>query len=334
MVTYPEANAELIRRKWDQGQNRSLVLQTMCQWSQLSIQDRELFLVGLELEEGYLPLIHQYGFAEFRPAADRRLIIPAEGAMHRECTESTPSGAATSRDSRSRAAAVDTGSSAVGARTAPVRAEAAGTEAESATRQQSRRLELGSLIDEDSRELNLYFPQFTRVFYDYSRKMWGRQGWLQPLKWLPMRFDVGFYYDDEPLALPIIVASPIQRDAPHQWKQMRSGVQFYSLCYTFAPDGTLARGRDPDVAPEALRQAVLWLIKYLFWSRFGFWPGADVGHDPAEIERLTRPDDPCPTHTWRRYGDCCRPGILMKLQARSALRFGINPGRRIRASHV
>lgn len=290
----------------------------------LTSSDRDLLLVGVALESGELPLVHQYGYAEFRAVAnDHRLITVSQRGEQDETADSPAAGPAAAGESRE-------GSPTVGSRSAAVRAAAEGAEAGPYARERLRRIAtLGQVIDEDSRDLPLYFPQFTHVLYDGRLRMWYREGWLQPLQWHRTRFHVRFYYPPKPLALPIVVAAPIRVPSPHLWKQQANGHEFLSLCFTFAPDRTVDRSRDSDAASEVLRQVVLWLIKHVVWCRFGFWPGAEVGHDPVEVLRETAPDDPCPTHTWQRYGDCCRPAHLPELERRRPLGYGVNPARRV-----
>jgi len=302
-----------------------LIAEHLRQVLALTTSDRDLLLVGVALESGQLPLVHQHGYAEFRTVAnDHRLIIVNQGVIRDEAADS-PAPRATA------AGQSGEGPSSLGAGAPAVRAAAEGSQAGADPREQLRQtVTLGQVIEEDARDLPLYFPQFTsQVVYDDKLQMWYREGWLKPLAWHPAHFTIRYYYPAEPLALPIIVAAPIKLPSPHLWKQQANGHEFPSLCYTFGPDRTVDRRRDTDVASEVLRQVVLWLIKHLVWCRFGFWAGPEVGHNPVEIFRSAKPDDPCPTHTWKRYGECCRPTHLAELDRRRPLRFGVNPARRI-----
>lgn len=304
---------------------RQVVDEHLRQVLSLSPAERDLLLVGVALESGVLPLIHQHGFAEFRPVVkDHRLITVSPGVVEDAATDSSAAGAAAAEQSRE-------GPSTVGARSAAVRSITEGAEAGAHAREQLRlSATLWQVIEEDSRDLTLYFPQFTaQVLYDDRFRMWYREGWLQPLAWHSARFQIRYYYPIRPLALPIIVAAPIQAPSPHLWKQQCNGHEFLSLCYTFAPDRTIDRSRDSDIASEVLRQVVLWLIKHVVWCRFGFWAGAEVGHEPVELLRATKPDDPCPTHTWQRYRDCCRAAHLAERKRRSSLMLGVNPARQV-----
>lgn len=325
MVAPARPDRSLIRQKWEGGRNAQQITNHLRTWDLLSRSDRELLLVGISLESGDLPVIGQYGYAEFRPVDnDHRLITTtAAGEWLDEAADSQAAGAAAARNARS-------GAAALGAGTSPVRSAAQGAEAGPPARErlnlkQSQRAEV---IGEDSRDLAMYFPQFSPIIFDSDLGLWFREGAIQPLSAQSTHFSVRFYYETEPLALPMVVANPVRAGSPHLWTQQRNGRVFSSLCYTFAPDGTVVRGRDDDFASEVLRQVVLWLIKHMVWCRFGFWAGADVGHDPAEIERSTKLEDPCPAHSWRRYGECCRARVLLELEKRKALRFGVHPSRR------
>jgi hypothetical protein len=313
-----------IVRRWEVAPNhRSIQGELRC-WASLTTADRDLLLIGIALEEGDLPLIHQYGFAEFEAVAkDHRIINPA-GAYHERDDEKSP-GPATGHPWQ--------GPSALGSGPAPGHTTAASAEA--AARPSTRRgagWTLGCSVEEDSRDLGVYFPQLSLILFDPHLQLFYREGWLQPLSQVGARFPVRLYYDDQEVrALPLVVVPNIRRDAPHMWSNVRNGVTFRSLCYTFAPDRTIVRGRSPaDTAAEVLRQAVVWLLRYMVWCRFCFWPGADVGHSPEEIEANTKPHDPCPAHPWNLYGNCCRPKILTSIKPRPTAGIGINPARRIR----
>lgn len=323
----PSPSVDLIRRDWESGPHAELIRAWSARIPHLAPARRTLLLVGVALETGHLPLIEPYGLAEFRPVTtDHRLLLPAED--HHETTHTTATSDPASRPSAPRP-------SAVGSRTATWGADpgAQGAETGASARQQLIRgyRSVGDVITEDAAPLALYFPQFSPVLWDPDLRLWFREGWLQPLRSWPCRFGVRLYYEVDPYTLPLVCVRPeLPSNTPHLWLQTRSGIQFRSLCYTFAPDRTIVRGRgEDDDAAEVLRQAVVWLLRYLVWKEFGFWPGADVGHDPATLERLTRPSDPCPVHSARRYGECCRPRVLAELSRRRELRCGIQSSARV-----
>lgn len=294
--------------RWEVGKHRRPILGWISRFPILPRRKQQLLLVALELEEGQRPWIQQYGFATFeRPDSDHRLIetltstgdenedpdLPSQGpapAPSREATWSAPG-------------------------RAPAEAEEA--EARSSIRGARPRLygSVAEVIREDSAPIALYFPQFSVVEWDPDLDLWFREGWIQPLTWWPVRHAVRLCYEDaDPTALPIVRISPPPRPrTPHVLMVRRGRLRFPALCYTFAPDRTIVRGRrEDDDGAEVLRQVVMWLLRYHVWTEFGFWPGQDVAHDPVTIERLTRPDDPCPFHSWRRYGACCRRRVLQQ----------------------
>jgi hypothetical protein len=318
----PVPQSTLMSREWERGPNAARILGHALRLGSMEHERRELFQMALALETGELPLIEQGGYAVF-PAVenDHRLITPRQDGTN---AITDPYSAPPS----SRSAAVGTRASAGRPTATPAAAEAGPAARGGITR--GGLYSLGDVISEDTSPLAIYFPQFSPPLFDRQVGLWYREGWLRPLLGLANSFDVRLYYDVEPLAQPLVVVPAIGAATPHQWKHTRRGVDFRSLCYTFAPDGTFQRGRSrDDNAAEVLRQAVMWLLRYIIWREFGFWPGEEVGHDPAEIERRTRPSDPCPAHAWRSYGDCCRRHILQVLQRRDDLRFGVNPAARI-----
>ncbi len=298
---------DVIQRDWATGPNAARVLQIAAQAETLRPLDARLFCAGLALEEGDLPWIEQYGFARFDGGnADHRIIKPQLGVTNEQ--ETTPS---ETTERQAREATVDPGSS-TGRATSPSE-ETATWPSPWRSRADYRRV--ADVVEEDTIPIARYFPQFSTALWDPQLQWWYRQGWLHPLRWWPARFGVQLCYELHPMALPILRISPeLHPRAPHMWQHTRHGLSFRSICYTFAPDGTIVRGRTRyDNGAEVLRQAVVWLCRYLVWLRFRFWPGVDVGHDPATIERETRPSDPCPVHPHRRYGACCRKRVLKKL---------------------
>lgn len=319
----PVPSVDLIRRKWEYGRNAPAIRRWTHRMASLSPAEQQLLMIGVALEEGDLPMIEQGGFAYFEPAEhDQRLISTNKGLSDENTSETD------ARSTSARATPMGSGPTSACPETRTSEANA-GT---SARQQVVRRYSgVGEVVDEDASQLALFFPQFSPALLDPKLRLWYREGWLQPLSWWPVRFGVRLYYDEEPEALPLVCVSPPPHPkAPHMWLQVRNGVRFRSLCYTFAPDGTIVRGRSrEDGAAEVLRQSVMWLLRYLVWSQFGFWPGADVAHDPATIERLTKPDDPCPAHSWRQYGECCRPRILAQLRSQPFSRDGVRA-----AAHV
>jgi hypothetical protein len=275
---------------------------------QLRPMDRGLFEVALRLEEGDLPWIHQAGFAEFAPAApaDHRVIsiLAEEGGETN--VESEPPDRAAPRAARGAA----TGAAGRASERRPA-ADAATAEAGTPVRVLSPRsyANVGAVMDEDRWELGTHFPQFSPPVFDKELNAFFREGEVRPLAWYPARFVVRMYYDPCPRALPILRILPEPpSNTPHLFRVGLNGRTFTAVCYTFAPDATVVRGRSwDDTATEVLRQLVVWLLRYLVWRRFSFYPGEDVGHDPRLLVMMVAPDQPCPYHAQNAYGRCCRP---------------------------
>lgn len=303
----PQPSPELIQRAWARSPHAEIILKWATRLSELDITDRALFAVALRLEEGDLPWIAQHGFAFFEPedSADHRLITQAEEGVdddveghERPATrqaEGTTS-RSTERSTRRRSAA-----------------EAQEAEARASVRWDGGSARayanVGEVMDEDRWELGVMFPGFSPPIYDRDLDMFFREGRLQPLAWFPATFVVRVYYEDSPKQLPIVRISPEPPpDTPHMFQMVRNRRSFRSVCYTFAPDGTVARGRGwDDTVAEVLRQVVVWLLRYLVWCRLRFFPGVQVGHSPAELLASLPSDAPCPYHADRPYGECCRP---------------------------
>jgi hypothetical protein len=296
---------------------------------------RALFTIALQLEEGELPWVEQHGYAFFDPvdAADHRIVRleAAKGEKEEHVQQPSTEGAASGAAERS------TGRSAA--------AEAEEAEAGSAVRRQGgRRLysNVGDVMDEDRWELGVVFPEFSPPIFDPNLRLFFREGVIQPLRWWPARYGVRLYYEDSPWLLPIVRVAPEPPPrTPHIFQMTRNGMSFRALCYTFAPDGTVARGRGwDDTAAEVLRQVVVWLTRYLVWVQFKFFPGVGVGHDPTELLGTVTSDAPCPYHADRPYGRCCRPRheAEVKRRARRPMATGhlehgiLNPSARRPAS--
>lgn len=318
-----EPSDDLIRRAWSRGRNTAAILRCVARLDQMAPYDRALFTVALRLEEGELPWIEQHGFARFDSAdpADYRVIAPEaeKGDDHDDAHEGSPAGSAaraTEGSARRRAAA-----------------DAEKAEAGPAVRGDGddRRIysHVGEVMDEDRWELGVMFPGFSPPVLDPALGLFFREGTLQPLRWYPARFAVRLYYERSPWLLPIVRIRPEPPPkTPHMFRMVRNDVGFRAVCYTFAPDGTIARGRSwDDTATEVLRQVVVWLLRYLVWRRFKFFPGVDVAHDDAELLRTVDAQDPCPYHADRPYGRCCRPKHEAAAAKRTQ-RAAANPERR------
>ena len=309
---------DLIQRDWQRGPNAKAIHQLVGRISEFLPTEVELLRVAVALDAGDLPLVEQGGFADFPPVdTDHRLVTPSTGEFSEYTHEDHMGPATLGPGTTSRRSRTGSGTA----------------EARASTRGVARRSyrDVGEVIAEDTSPLGLYFPQFSPAIWDPQIQLWYREGWLKPLRWWPTIFGVRMYYHEIPEALPLLCVSPaLHHHCPHTWQNVRGGVRFRSLCYTFAPDGTIARGRSrDDNGAEVLRQGVMWLLRYLTWRQFGFWPGEDVAHDARTIERLTKPTDPCPAHNWRRYAECCRPRILAELQAQRERRYGVAPQARV-----
>lgn len=300
----------LLQQAWETGPNAERIIAIGKQIDSLSARDQMLFTVGVRLEVGERPAIAQGGIAQFESARPRD---------HRELeTEKRKGGEMDEQRQGTRSNPGDAeGDARRQARGTAGRHSSSGTEkaaAQPPLRRREAELEsydgVGAVAAEDQWELGVYFPQFpAALIYDEELELWYREGTLQPFSWLPAQFRVRLYYDQEPTAPPIIRIAPEPPDGtPHLFRMVRNGKRFKALCYLFAPDGTWVRGRFyDDNAAEVLRQVVLWLLRYLVWRRFGFFPGVGVAHDPKTLLDQTPPDGPCPYHPWRAYRSCCRP---------------------------
>lgn len=316
----PEPTDGLIQRDWSRSPNAKPILYWARRLKLLTPSERGLFVVGLRLEEGDLPWIEQHGEARFDPVApaDHRdlFILAGRGGEHDGPSARSTQGTAT-RSTEESAAGQAEGPA---GRRAP--AEASKAEAGSAVWgfPEGRRVygNVGATMDEDRWELGLMFPGFSPPICDPDLRLFFREGQIQPLRWWPAAFRVRLYYETEAWRGMIVrIAPPPPKNTPHIFLMQRNGVRFPALCYTFSPDGTIVRGRSwDDGATEFLRQVVGWLLRYLVWTRFGFFPGEGVGHDPETLLSTVAPDGPCPYHADRRYEDCCRPRHRAQVRSR------------------
>lgn len=124
---------------------------------------------------------------------------------------------------------------------------------------------IGEVIMEDTAPLAVYFPQFSPALWDPEIGLWYREGSLRPLRAWPATYIVRMYYQEVPEALPLLCVSPtLHPRAPRMWLNVRNRRRVRSLCYTYAPDGTVVRGRNwDDKGAEVLRQDVMWLLRYI-----------------------------------------------------------------------
>lgn len=301
---------ELMRQAWETSPNADRIVEIGEQVDSLSPREQMLFTIGVRLEVGERPAIAQGGAAHFEPARppDHRELgmQKMEGG---EKDEQRQNSGAAPREAEGPARRQAQG--------AAGRHPSSGPEEASSEPSVRRRgaatasyESVGAVADEDRWELGVYFPQFpAALLYDETLGLWYREGAVQPLSWYPARFMVRLYYEQKPTAPPIVRIAPEPPDStPHLFRLTRNGKRFKALCYFFAPDGTWVRGRSyDDNAAEVLRQVVMWLLRYLVWRHFGFFPGVGVAHDPKTLLEESSPDGPCPLHPWREYRSCCRP---------------------------
>lgn len=323
---------ELMCQAWETSPNADRIVEIGEQIASLTPREQALFTIGVRLEVGERPAIAQGGSAQFQPVRtpDHRELHaePSKGGDQDEHREHSGATARQAEGPARRQAGGPAGRhSSSGAEEAPAEPPLRGR-ASSAASYGS----VGAVVDEDRWELGVYFPQFpAALFYDEALGLWYREGSIQPLSWYPARFLVRLYYASEPTAPPIVRIAPEPPDAtPHLFRVIQNGKQFKALCYFFAPDGTWVRGRShQDNAAEVLRQVVLWLLRYLVWRHFGFFPGIGVSHDPETLLEETPPDGPCPYHPWQAYRQCCRPRHAEAARKASASRHArrgiVNP---------
>jgi hypothetical protein len=79
-----------------------------------------------------------------------------------------------------------------------------------------------------------------------------------------------------------------------------------SVCSFFPPDRTY----DPehhDIS-TLIDLVADWLRRHLFWSRYGWWPGPEAPHSPAEVLGALRatPDARCICGSERPFTRCCK----------------------------
>lgn len=304
---------DLLRQAWETSASADRILEVAEQIDSLTLREQALFTIGVRLEVGDLPAIAQGGSAHFetvRPP-DHRELGPQQtkgGDNDEQRDDAGPAPGEAEGSARRQAGGSTERRSSSRAEEAP---------AEPSVRRRATAADsydsVGAVVDEDRWELGVYFPQFPpALLYDEALDLWYREGALQPLSWYPARFLVRLYYEEEPIAPPIIrIAPEPPDDTPHLFRMARNGKRFKALCYFFAPDGTWVRGRYyEDNAAEVLRQVVMWLLRYVVWRHFGFFPGRGVTHEAEILLAETAPEDPCPFHPARRYRTCCRPRHL------------------------
>lgn len=96
-----------------------------------------------------------------------------------------------------------------------------------------------------------------------------------------------------------------------------------ALCILFPPNREWSW--EVHTAREYVDFTSIWLAKHTLWMEMrerlgpgrGRWIGSAVSHDPAEVLRVVRPQDPCPCGSARRYGVCHREEDQRKVGGRS-----------------
>lgn len=303
-------SAASIARLWARSPNAEKIRRVLRRFHALTQLEYALLLIGLDIEEGILPLIHPGGRASRREVlSDQRLIAvgdDVEYAHHVAVVLGTTAAPTTP------------------AETATPRAQAEAAEASRPARARSvgRAVTLEEVVAEDKLGMAVWFPQFALGYVKDGRPAWC--GSLQPLAFVPHVYQVLAVYQPDPRApLIVFVLQPvIHPHAPHRFLDG-------ALCTFFASSGCWIRGREGDDLTELLRFAVVWLIRYECWLMFqGWWPGVEVPHNAEWLLANVRDDDFCPYHMPRLWGDCCKAPHLAEVERERGLNVGILPPRR------
>lgn len=291
----PHPGLEAVARRWHSGPNAALIRRLHGQFLRMPAPLQELFLFGLDIEEGALPLIHVHGYAtRSNVTNDDRLIAGGGTLDYRELIAAAEHASASTAPAEAAASgSPDSSESPAEASEAarPARSGIAGTRG------------LEEVVWEDKPGMAAYFPQF-RHWRVGEQFFW--RGLLKPLLFAPEIYDLLAVYQshaDAPLQMRVLRPA-LHPAAPHRYVDG-------SLCTFYPPLGSWVRGRvdadgDPDDLTALLRFTVTWLVRYKCWLEFGgWWPGIDVPHDPVWLVANLSPDDFCPFHMPARWAACC-----------------------------
>lgn len=289
-----------LTRLWYASPNAQRIEPVFRKFAALPPLERELFLLGLDIEEGILPLVHVGGRVSRQTLiADRRLI--GGGGYVDYCAIIAAARAAVPLVAPSPPTS-PTPSAAPG----PAAPEAACPprrlipEAITQLQQKARPMSPGEVLAQDRLAMDVWFPAFQLVVHRDGPPWW--QGPVAPLGAAGPTFVLQALYAGNHLSpLRMRVIQPVLHpQAPHRYL---SG----DLCTFYPPLGSWVRGRAGDDLVELLRFATTWLVRYVCWTTFeGWWPGLDVPHDPAYLVATLRDDDYCPYHSPQRWGSCCK----------------------------
>jgi hypothetical protein len=298
---------DAVARRWYDGPNAKTIRRTQEGFLGMSLARQELFLIGLDIEEGILPLIYPGGRASRRIVVNDNRLIAGGGLFdYRELINAVE---------RATAAAASAASAASGAPAASPEA------ARSARHVEDQPKALNALIMQDELGMANYFPQFV-LWRAGQCALW--RGQLRPLDVFCDEYTVVAEYQRDctaPLRIRV-EKPPLHPRAPHRY-------DLITLCTFYPPLGSWVRGRvHPDGyvddLPALLRFAVTWLIRYKCWLEFNaWWPGIDVPHDPAWMVAHLAAQDYCPFHMPQRWGFCCQKDFMERARRQRALNDGI-----------
>jgi hypothetical protein len=297
-----------IARLWYAGPNSDRIAAIQQQFLHMDSFDQALFLLGLDLEEGVLPLIHPGGRASRqRVVNDDRLIAGGGCFDYRDTIAAGRSAASPSPPS----------SPSSGAAAAEAPPSARELESPPTVTGKISPMSAAEVLFEDLEQMAIWFPTF-QVHQMGDRGALPRwQGVVEPLGPRGGSFVLECRYLPNPLA-PLaqrVLQPALHPLAPHRYT---TG----DLCTFYPPLGSWVRGRAGDDVVELLRFAITWLARYICWLRFGgWWPGVDVPHDPAFLVATLNDQDLCPYHSPERWGDCCKAAHVSALAGSGASRL-------------
>lgn len=287
---------EDIARLWYAGPNALKIAAAHRRFFQMGVDERELFVLALDLEEGILPRIHLGGGVSRQHVVNDGRLLSSGGLFDYRNTlaasRPAPASSASSAAASPTSSRTETAKAACAPRTVdPTAAEA---------RYRPRCVSPADVLTEDRLAAAMWFPQFELTHRNRELPFW--TGVVRPLDPAGGTFQLRATYQPDHLApLRMTVLGPaLAPRAPHRYANG-------DLCTFYAPLGSWVRGRPDDDLVELLRFAVTWLVRYTCWMTFdGWWPGVDVPHDPAYLVGTLRDDDHCPYHSPRLWGDCCK----------------------------
>lgn len=156
-----------------------------------------------------------------------------------------------------------------------------------------------------------WYPQFSLVVPLSGDPYW--HGLLRPFHTRFETFRVALIYPPRVRDVPKVWCLSPEISKRTRWTDPHINIDG-SLCTYFIPDGTYDPATN-DIS-RLVDLTVDWTRRYVFFREFGYWPGREAPHSPADVlAELDRDvNASCVCERARPFRFCCRPAYALSAE--------------------